>query len=106
MYFAYGWPKLFNSDYGAGSSESFFHLAAAGQYLFAVSSSAIQIWTTGLHRVRLGEIIRTEEECRVEGPAIDAFWSTQKSMLAVLVRVACPHRHLDTAHMHEPLVAL
>ena len=62
-------------------------------FFVMVSTSRIQLWTGGQHRVKLGTFTRDADSIRAEGLNRKAFWSSSKRSLAVLVR-------LDTAQLH------
>ena len=82
MYFAYGWPKAYNAGVNGGSRYVFLHLDQ--EYFVGVTEVAIQIWSGGQHRVKLGALTRTHEEISEEGTFTKATWF--KHTLAVLVR--------------------
>ncbi|GFR46889.1 hypothetical protein Agub_g8531, partial [Astrephomene gubernaculifera] len=82
MYFAYGWPKVALTDLPAG--DTYVYLHATEKYLFAVSRTCVQLWTGGLHRIKLSECIRNEEDVKQEGWHMAALWSPAKATLAIL----------------------
>jgi hypothetical protein len=53
-----------------------------------VSTSRIQLWTGGQHRVKLGTYTRDAESIKAEGLNRKAFWSTSKRSLAIMVGLA------------------
>ncbi len=83
MYFAYGWPRVPFSELPAGDAYVFVH--ATEKYVFAVSRTSVQLWSGGLHRVRLSECMRPEEDLDQEGYNVSATWSSAKATLAILV---------------------
>ena len=53
-----------------------------------VTTSGVQLWSAGQHRVRLGSLVRSEESLAAEGLNKRAFWSPARRLLAVVVRPA------------------
>ena len=57
MYFAYGWPKTLAVK-GGIDHEDVVHLCLSDDHLVVVSTTCIQLWSGGQHRVRLGVLRR------------------------------------------------
>ncbi len=86
MLIGYGFPKVFNA--GVGKDEEWLYLAHDLLYIVAVSASAVQVWSSGLHRVRLSQVVRSEADVEEDGTNLCAYWCPSKATLAVLVRGA------------------
>ena len=89
MYIAYGWPKVLAALEPGTKQEEVVYLTIDQEYFVIVSTSRIQVWTGGQHRVILGTYTREEESIKADGLNRKAFWSSGKRNLAVLV--AIPH---------------
>ena len=89
MLIAYGFPKVLNAGvvHADGEGEEWFYIRHDLTYIVAVSPSVVQIWSSGMHRVRLSQVIRSEKELTEEGPNVCAYWCPTKATLAVLVRL-------------------
>ena len=86
MYVAYGWPKVLAALEGQANQEDVVFLHLDQDFFILVTTSRIQIWTGGQHRVKLGTFERSQESLRTEGLNRKAFWSSSKRSLAILVR--------------------
>ena len=86
MYFAYGWPKVLATLNGA-SLEDVVFLQSDLDFVIFVSTTSIQLWTGGQHRVRLGHLGRDQASIKAEGLNRKACWCSSKKLLAVLVRL-------------------
>lgn len=84
MYFAYGWPKVLSALDGA-VQEDVVYLHFDADFLLIVSTTSIQLWTGGQHRVKQGQLVRDHASLRAEGLNRKAVWSSNKKLLAVLV---------------------
>ncbi|GAX78137.1 hypothetical protein CEUSTIGMA_g5579.t1 [Chlamydomonas eustigma] len=82
MFIGYGFPKVFNA--GNGREEDWLYVTQDLYYIIAVSRSAVQVWSAGLHRVKLSQVLRIEEDIMEEGGNLSAFWCPAKCTLAVL----------------------
>ena len=87
MYVAYGWPKVLAALEPGTKQEEVVCLAIDQEYFVIVSTSRIQVWTGGQHRVILGTYMREEESIKADGLNRKAFWSSGKRNLAVLVSI-------------------
>ena len=87
MYFSYGWPKAHSTGTSAslGDAECIYCSQGTGDYVIAVFSSSIQVWSGGQHRVKLGELHRGQEAVEEEGSNLRAHWCPSKRVLAVAV---------------------
>lgn len=88
MYFAFGWPKVLAALEPGFKQEDVVYLYLDQEFFVLVSTSRIQLWTGGQHRVKLGTHTRDAESVKREGLNRKAFWSSSKRSLAVLVRAA------------------
>eukprot|EP00850_Spirogloea_muscicola_P003181 SM000012S25443 [mRNA] locus=s12:1087565:1095716:- [translate_table: standard] len=85
MYIAYGWPKILRAiERDSGDGELLAHVSVGGGLLVIVSSSTIQVWTAGQHRVKLGELVRSEKSISDDGGSCQAFWNHGLETLAVV----------------------
>lgn len=102
MYFAYGWPTFHSTALdpaghpaaaaadGADvplSEQEVVYLTADPELMVLVTSQAIQLWSAGQHRVRLGALARGAETLAADGLNKRAFWSPSRRLLALVV---CP----------------
>ena len=85
MYFAFGWPKVLNAIGSGANQEDIVYIFLDQDYFVLVSTSSIQLWTGGQHRVKLGTFIRDEASTKSDGLNRRAFWCSSKRSLAVLV---------------------
>ncbi len=83
MLVCYGFPKVFRAE--TGRDEPWIFIGQDVNYIVAVSASAVQLWSAGLHRVRLSQVVRSSAEIADEGQNICAHYSPSKATLAVLV---------------------
>lgn len=103
MYVAYGWPNVLAALEGQANQEDVVFLHLDHEFFIIVTTSRIQIWTGGQHRVKLGTFKRSGESLRAEGLNRKAFWSSIKRSLAVLV---CPHLSYMLMPQHITLSSL
>jgi hypothetical protein len=83
--FAYGWPKALNTGATPLDHEAIYCCQASGEYVIAVFTATVQVWSGGQHRLKLGELHRTREQVEEEGANLRAHWCPQKRVLAVAV---------------------
>ena len=87
MLIGYGFPRVLCAGGNrSADDEDWIYLAHDLNYIVAVSASTVQVWSAGLHRVRLSQVVRTPEEIGEDGINLSAFWCATKATLAVLVR--------------------
>lgn len=97
MYFSYGWPRTFGTGFGATPAvgqdvaaqedeEEIVMLHLDSEYCVVISKRAIQVWTGGKNRVKLGQVARDAESMEQLGCNVAGVWSTSRHQLAVLVR--------------------
>jgi hypothetical protein len=89
MFIGYGFPKIFNA--GNGKEEDWLYVTQDLNYIIAVSHSAVQVWSAGLHRFKLSQVVRIEEDIIEEGGNLSAYWCPAKCTLAILVRIVLIH---------------
>ena len=93
MYAAYGWPRILATSDALLHQEDVIYIHVDHDYLVLVTTSRIQIWTGGQHRVRLGCFSRSLESLRSDGLNKKAHWVSSKRSLAILVGAtswSCP----------------
>lgn len=83
-YLAYGWPRALAASCQAPSGEAVY-IALGADYLVVVYAAAIQIWTGGQHRMKIGELVRNPSSLQEEGGHVRAYWCPGRKCLAVLV---------------------
>lgn len=86
MYFAFGWPRALATASGLGPTGEAVYLALGSEHLVIVYAGAIQVWTGGQHRVKIGELVRSAASLQEEGAHTRAYWCPGRKCLAVLVR--------------------
>ncbi|ESQ43929.1 hypothetical protein EUTSA_v10005756mg [Eutrema salsugineum] len=85
MYMAYGWPQVIPLEAGScPSSQRVVYLKLAGRLLLVVSPSHLELWGSSQQRVRLGKYMRDEKSVREEGENLQAVWSPDSKLIAVL----------------------
>jgi hypothetical protein len=96
VYFAYGFPRALRTGCDAGPGADVVYASFGGSdYLAVVTTTAVQIWSGGQHRMKLGEITREEGSLALEGGNLCAAWCPSRRVVAVAVS-AC-RRRLDSA---------
>eukprot|EP00884_Botryococcus_braunii_P016462 jgi/Botrbrau1/349/Bobra.110_2s0008.1 len=81
MYFCYGWPKVLAVD---SRKEDVVYLHLGQDFLVLVSTEAIQVWSGGQQRVRLGTLRRDQKSVDEDGLNRRAVWCPSRRLLAVL----------------------
>ncbi|KAG7635234.1 Ribosome control protein 1 [Arabidopsis suecica] len=81
MYMAYGWPQVIPLLPG---SQRVVYLKLAGRLLLVVSPSHLELWGSSQQRVRLGKYMRDDKSLREEGENLQAVWSPDSKLIAVL----------------------
>ncbi|KAJ4837176.1 hypothetical protein Tsubulata_027061 [Turnera subulata] len=85
MYMAYGWPQVIPLEAGAcPSSQQIIYLKVINRLLLVVSPSHLELWSSSQHRVRLGKYKRDTESVEREGENLQAVWSPDGKLVAVL----------------------
>ena len=88
MLIGYGFPKVLNAGLPGKNDDpecEWIYIGHDLHYIVAVSSSSVQLWSAGLHRVRLSQVVRNGEEIGEDGTNVCAHWCPSKATLAVLV---------------------
>lgn len=84
MAFCWGWPKALATGTGPLDAEAI-ACFAAGDYVIAVYTASLQVWSGGQHRLKLGELHRSQAQLEEEGANLRAHWCPHKRVLAVAV---------------------
>ncbi|GJP42311.1 hypothetical protein CLOM_g1893 [Closterium sp. NIES-68] len=100
MYIAYGWPKVLRTT--RGPDDPVVHVEISGGLLIVVHSSCIQLWTSGQHRVKLGEFVRDDKSLEEDGGNAHAIWNEAVETLAVLTAGSVLHFY-DVRTTPKPL---
>jgi hypothetical protein len=86
MYFAYGFPKSYRILAGDKFNEEVVYAAFNGSdNLVLVTSTTIQLWNGGQQKIKLGELVRDEENVEEEGVNSRAWWCPSRRAIAVAV---------------------
>ncbi|CAI7744404.1 unnamed protein product, partial [Closterium sp. NIES-53] len=78
------------------------HLEISGGLLIVVHLSCIQLWTSGQHRVKLGEFVRDDKSLLEDGGNLHAIWNEAVETLAVLTAGSVLHFY-DVRTTPKPL---
>lgn len=82
---AYGWPQVIPLESGlCPTSEQIIYLKAINRLLLVVSPSHIELWSSSQHKVRLGKYKRDSNSLHREGENLQAVWSPDAKLIAVL----------------------
>ncbi|GLT84668.1 hypothetical protein SLE2022_028850 [Rubroshorea leprosula] len=85
MYMAYGWPQVIPLEQGScPSSQRIVYLKVINRLLLVVLPSHIELWSSSQHRVRLGKYKRDADSVKREGENLQAAWSPDAKLIAVL----------------------
>ncbi|XP_011629092.1 RAB6A-GEF complex partner protein 1 [Amborella trichopoda] len=85
MYMAYGWPQVMPIESGlCPTSLRIVYLKVLNRLLLVVSPSHLELWSSSQHKVRLGKYIRDLNSVQSEGENLQAIWSPDAKMIAVL----------------------
>ncbi|EEF50564.1 guanine nucleotide exchange factor subunit RIC1 [Ricinus communis] len=85
MYMAYGWPQVIPLEPGlCPSSQQIIYLKVINRLLLVVSPSHLELWSSSQHKVRLGKYKRDAESVEKEGENLQAVWSPDAKLIAVL----------------------
>ncbi|CAK9156741.1 unnamed protein product [Ilex paraguariensis] len=85
MYMAYGWPQVIPLESGlCPASHQIIYLKAINRLLLVVAPTHIELWSSSQHRVRLGKYKRDSESVQREGENLQAVWSPDTKLIAVL----------------------
>ncbi|XP_027350147.1 RAB6A-GEF complex partner protein 1-like isoform X2 [Abrus precatorius] len=85
MYMAYGWPQVIPLEQGlCPSSQKIVYLKVINRLLLVVSPTHFELWSSSQHRVRLGKYKRDSDSLRREGENLQAVWSPDAKLIAIL----------------------
>ncbi|KAL5863447.1 hypothetical protein ACOSQ3_000961 [Xanthoceras sorbifolium] len=85
MYMSYGWPQVIPLEQGlCPSSQQIIYLKVVNRLLLVVSPSHLELWSSSQHKVRLGKYKRDSESVQREGENLQAVWSPDTKLIAVL----------------------
>ncbi|KAF5953091.1 hypothetical protein HYC85_011035 [Camellia sinensis] len=92
MYMAYGWPEVIPLESGpCPSSERIIYLKLTNRLLLVVAPSHLELWSSSQHKVRLGKYKRDSDSIQREGENIQAVWSPDAKLIAVLTSSSYLH---------------
>jgi hypothetical protein len=83
VYFAYGWPRILNTGCSSPTDTQAVYLSAAADLLIVVHPTTIQVWSTGQHRLKLGQLIHDDQSILKHGLNTMACWCPSRRILAV-----------------------
>lgn len=82
---SYGWPQVIPLEQGlCPSSQQIIYLKLINRLLLVVSPSHIELWSSSQHKVRLGKYKRGSDSLQREGENLQAVWSPDTKLIAVL----------------------
>ncbi|KAI3681790.1 hypothetical protein L6452_36595 [Arctium lappa] len=85
MYMAYGWPQVIPLESGlCPTSQKIIYLKVVDHLLLVVCPSHLELWSSSQHRVRLGKYKRDPASIAKEGENLQAVWSPDAKLIAVL----------------------
>ncbi|KNA19833.1 hypothetical protein SOVF_057850 [Spinacia oleracea] len=85
MYMAYGWPHVMPIESGISlSSQRIIYLKVTNRLLLVVAPSHFELWSSSQYKVRLGKYKRDSSSIQREGENIQAVWSPDSKLVAVL----------------------
>ncbi|CAA2992972.1 RAB6A-GEF complex partner 1-like [Olea europaea subsp. europaea] len=85
MYMAYGWPQVIPLELPSfPSTQQIVYLKVANRLVLVVSPSHIELWSSSQHRLRLGKYKRDAASIRIQGENLQAVWSPDSKLIAVL----------------------
>ncbi|XP_044504252.1 guanine nucleotide exchange factor subunit RIC1-like [Mangifera indica] len=85
MYMSYGWPQVIPIEQGqCSSSQRIIYLKVINGLLLVVSPSHVELWSSSRHKVRLGKYKRDSESLQREGENLQALWSPDGKLIAVI----------------------
>ncbi|GMJ00926.1 hypothetical protein like AT3G61480 [Hibiscus trionum] len=85
MYMAYGYPQVIPLEQGQyPTSQNIIYLKLINRLLLVVSPWHLELWSSTQHRVRLGRYKRDADSLQREGENLQAVWSPDTKLIAVL----------------------
>ncbi|KAH9731841.1 RIC1 domain-containing protein [Citrus sinensis] len=85
MYMAYGWPQVIPLEQGlCPSSQQIIYFKVNNGLLLIASPCHIELWSSSQHKVRLGKYKRDSESVQREGENLQAVWSPDTKLIAVV----------------------
>ncbi|KAL0538140.1 hypothetical protein IC582_027139 [Cucumis melo] len=85
MYMAYGWPQVIPLESSlCPSSQQIIYLKVVNRLLLVVSPTHLELWSSAQHRIRLGKYKRDSDSVQREGENIQAVWSPDTKLIAIL----------------------
>ncbi|KAI3444513.1 hypothetical protein Pfo_001178 [Paulownia fortunei] len=85
MYMAYGWPQVIPLELpNCPSTQQIVYLKVVNRLLLVVSPTHLELWSCSQHRVRLGKYKRDVDSIRREGENLQAVWSPDTKLIAIL----------------------
>ncbi|KAL8138535.1 hypothetical protein V2J09_004536, partial [Rumex salicifolius] len=85
MYMAYGWPQVIPIESGVcASSQRIIFLRVSNRLLLVVGPTHLELWSSSQHKIRLGKYKRDSASVQREGENLQATWSPNTKLIAVL----------------------
>ncbi|KAF9687843.1 hypothetical protein SADUNF_Sadunf02G0135300 [Salix dunnii] len=87
MYMAYGWPQVIPLEQGLcpSSQQRVIYFKVINRLFLVVSPSTLELWSSSQHKVRLGKYKRHAKSLEREGENLQAVWSPDTKLIAILV---------------------
>ncbi|XP_052193499.1 uncharacterized protein LOC127801965 isoform X2 [Diospyros lotus] len=105
MYMAYGWPQVIPLESShCPVSEQIIYLKLANRLLLVVAPSHLELWSSSLHKVRLGKYKRDSDAIQREGENVQAVWSPDTKLVAVLT--SCSYLHIFKVQFTEKRIQI
>ncbi|PSS04372.1 RAB6A-GEF complex partner protein [Actinidia chinensis var. chinensis] len=105
MYMAYGWPQVIPLESGlCPASEQIIYLRVTNRLLLVVAPSHLELWSSSQHKVRLGKYKRDSDSIKREGENVQAVWSPDGKLIAVLT--SCSYLHIFKVHFTEKRILI
>ncbi|KAL9254546.1 Guanine nucleotide exchange factor subunit RIC1-like protein [Drosera capensis] len=86
MYMPYGWPEVIPLESGLSgpSSQRIVYLKVINGLMLVVGATHLELWSSSQYKVRLGKYKRVLESVQTEGENLQAVWSPDAKLIAVL----------------------
>lgn len=82
---AYGWPQVIPLEPGLNRDpQQIIYLKVINRLFLVVTPSHIELWSSSQHKVRLGKYERDSDSLQREGKNVQAIWSPDTKLIAVL----------------------
>ncbi|CAI9764198.1 unnamed protein product [Fraxinus pennsylvanica] len=105
MYMAYGWPQVIPLELpNCLSTQKILYLKVVNRLFLVVAPSHLELWSASQHRVRLGKYKRDVDSIQTEGENVQAVWSPDMKLVAVLT--SSFYLHIFKVHFTEKKIQI